>query len=145
MKKVLVLCSANSVRSQMAEAYLKFYAKGYGIFFSAGLENHGINPYAAKVMEDDNIDLNEHLSKTVEAFNNITFDYLITVCNQAKECIPRNFSYRNHVHFDIDDPADAQDTEEEILRAFLDTRETVKRHILQFIGRNLLPKSERQS
>lgn len=145
MKKVLVLCSAYSTRSQMAEAYLKFYAKGYGIFFSAGLKTHGINPYAAKVMEEDNIDLNEHLSKTVETFNNITFDYLITVCNQAKEHIPRNFSYRKHVHFDIDDPADTMGTEEEVLQAFLDTRETVKRHILHFIGRHLLPKSEKPS
>jgi len=145
MKKVLVLCSANSVRSQMAEAYLKFYAKGYGIFFSAGLENHGINPYAAKVMEEDNIDLNEHLSKTVEAFNNIRFDYLITVCQAAKEQIPNNFTYQEHLHFDIDDPAGTDGSEEEILQAFLDTRETVKRHILQFIGRNLLPKSETPS
>lgn len=142
MRKVLVLCSGNSVRSQIAEAYLKFYAKGYGIFFSAGLTDEGINPYAARVMAEDNIDLNEHLSKTVEAFTNIHFDYLITVCPEANKNLPDNFSYDHHTHYEIPDPTSFEGSEEEKLRFFFDTRETVKRYILQFIGRNLMPRVE---
>lgn len=142
MRKVLVLCSGNSVRSQIAEAYLKFYAKGYGIFFSAGLTDQGINPYAAQVMAEDNIDLNEHLSKTVEAFTNIHFDYLITVCAEARKELPGNFTYDQHVHYEIPDPAQFKGSEEETVQFFFEVRETIKRYILQFIGRNLMPRTE---
>lgn len=142
MKKVLVLCSANSIRSQMAEAYLKFYAKGYGLFFSAGMQKQAINPYALQVMKEDNIDLNEHISKTVEAFSNIHFDYLITVSDHTQTTPPSNFTFSNHVHFTIQDPAQLDGNEDVKTSAFLDTREEVKKCILQFIGRHLMPHTE---
>lgn len=142
MKKVLVLCTGNSVRSQMAEAYLKFYAKGYGIFFSAGLQPQGINPYAARVMEEDNIDLNEYLSKSIDAFANIHFDYLLTVCPEAEAQIPDLFSYQQHLHFPVPDPAIFEGSEEDTRQHFLEVREMIKKNMLQFIGRCLMPQTE---
>ena len=112
MKKVLVLCSANSILSQMAEAYLKFYAQGYGIFFSAGMPKKAIDPYAIQVMKEDNIDLNEHISKTAEAFNNIHIDYLITISNHTEMPPPNNFTFTNHIHFIIQDPVQMNDSKD---------------------------------
>ena len=69
----------------MAEAYFSFYADKMGLFFSAGLKKTELNPYAIKVMAEDNIDLSEHLSKSIKAFENTPFDYLLTVCDPSEQ------------------------------------------------------------
>jgi len=142
MKKVLVLCTGNSARSQIAEAYLKFYARGHGIFFSAGLENHGMHPLAVQAMEEDNIDLRNHFSKTVDVFANVAFDYLITVCDASDDPRVAALSSARHIHFDIPDPALFEGSDEERLQQLRKVRELIKCRMLKFIGQELLSGSK---
>src|ERR1700744_5932296 len=88
MKKVLVLCTGNSCRSQMAEGYLRYYAEGKAEIYSAGIETHGVNPKAITMMKEDGIDISQHTSNHVDAYKNIHFDFVITVCDNAKENCP---------------------------------------------------------
>lgn len=142
MKKILVLCSGNSSRSQMAEGYLNFYAHGRAQYFSAGLTDRGINPLTVAVMAEDNIDISNHYSKSYQTFRREKFDILITVCDEAKKQIPRGISARKHVHFSIPDPDLIPGSPEEKLDGFRSIRETVKHHILKFIGKELSPVAE---
>lgn len=144
MVNVLILCIGNSVRSQMAEAYFNFYAKGRGLFFSAGVENTDINPYAIEVMAEDNIDLNEHSSKSIEAFKDIPFDHVITVCDPEDKSFLSDLDYVNWHHLPVIDPASLTfATEEEKVTAFRNTRDELKRIVLRFIGQELLQSSEK--
>ena len=137
MKKILVLCSGNSSRSQMAEGYLNYYAAGQADFFSAGLKDRGINPLTIEVMAEDNIDISGHYSKNVEQFRKHRFDFLLTVCDEAYERLPKQLSAERHLHFSIPDP-DAVDGDLETRReAFREIRERVKKDVLRFIGREL--------
>lgn len=121
----------------MAEGYLRFYANGQLEINSAGLEAQSLNPFTVKVMEEDNIDMSEHNSKSIDQFRSQHFDYLITVCDEAEKTVPKDIEYEKKVHFSIPDPAFASGTEAEIEAAFLETRETVKRNILKFLGKAL--------
>ncbi len=137
MKKILVLCSGNSARSQMAEGYLNFYAAEKGLFFSAGLENRGINPLTLEVMAEDNIDISEHASKSYHLFKKVAFDYILVVCDQAYQKFPASLNGKQVIHFSIPDPDEAIGTTEERLIRFRQIREVVKKHILRFIGKEL--------
>ncbi|MCB0571769.1 MAG: arsenate reductase ArsC [Phaeodactylibacter sp.] len=138
MKRVLVLCTGNSCRSQMAEGYLEFYVQGKAEVFSAGLENHGVNPFALRAMAEDNIDISSHYAKTVDAFRNEHFDYLVTVCDEASQERFRGISYTHRLHFSIPDPAAFTGSEDEIMEEFRRVRELVKKYMLKFIGQALL-------
>jgi arsenate reductase len=83
MKKILVLCTGNSCRSQMAEGYLRSFAKGKAEIFSAGIEAHGVNPLAVKIMKEDGIDISHQTSNHVDEYKNVDFDYVITVCGNS--------------------------------------------------------------
>lgn len=84
MKKVLVLCTGNSCRSQIAEGYLRKFAEGTAEIFSAGIETHGVNPKAIATMKEDGIDISNQTSNNFDEYNNIDFDFVITVCDNAK-------------------------------------------------------------
>jgi len=88
MKKVLVLCTGNSCRSQVAEGYLRKFSNGEAEIFSAGIETHGVNRLAIAVMKEDGIDISHHTSNHTDEYKNIDFDYVITVCDNAKERCP---------------------------------------------------------
>jgi len=88
MKKILVLCTGNSCRSQMAHGYLEFFAKSRLKIFSAGIEVHGVNQTAIKIMKEDKIDISNYSSNHVDEYLHIDFDYIITVCDHAKESCP---------------------------------------------------------
>jgi len=137
MKRVLVLCTGNSCRSQMAEGYLKFYAGGKLDVYSAGLKAQHLNPYTLRVMEEDNIDMSEHVAKSIDDFSNQHFDYLITVCDEATEAKLKNVHFGKKIHFSIPDPAEATGTDQEVEAVFLKVRETVKRYMLKFLGKTL--------
>lgn len=141
MKKVLVLCSGNSCRSQMAEGYLNYYVKENIKVFSAGLEDHGLNPYAVEAMAEDSIDISHHQSKSLKSISRNKFDYLITVCDEAKEAVPSNFKVKKRKHFSIPDPAKFVGTDEEIKEEFRNVREMLKKSILKFIGKELLART----
>lgn len=137
MKNVLVLCTGNSCRSQMAEGYLRYFAKGKAEIFSAGIETHGVNPRAIVIMKEDGIDISGHTSNNIDEYNKIDFDYLITVCDNAKERCPYFPSKAKRLHQNFPDPAKATGTEEQILSSFRLSREMIKSYCEKFVNNNL--------
>lgn len=142
MKRVLVLCTGNSCRSQMAEGYLKYYTQSNAEIYSAGLEDHGINPYTTMAMEEDSIDITGQVSKPVKIFKGQHFDYLITVCDEATRKILKGISYSEKIHFSIPDPAAFEGEKSRKVEEFRRVREIVKKNILKFIGKTLQENSE---
>jgi arsenate reductase (thioredoxin) len=137
MKRILVLCTGNSCRSQIAEGYLKHYAKGKAQVYSAGVETHGVNPRAIQIMKEDGIDITSHTSNNVNEYRDIEFDYVITVCDNAKERCPVFPSKAQQFHYNFPDPAKATGTEEEILQQFREVRNMIKKYSEEFIDKNL--------
>lgn len=88
MKRILVLCTGNSCRSQIADGYLRHFAGDKAEVYSAGVETHGVNPRAIAIMKEDGLDISHHTSNNVNEYTNIPFDYVITVCDNAKERCP---------------------------------------------------------
>ncbi|HBK82455.1 MAG TPA: protein tyrosine phosphatase, partial [Flavobacterium sp.] len=87
-KKILVLCTGNSCRSQIAEGYLRHFAGQTAKIYSAGIETHGVNLKAIATMKDDGIDISNHTSNNIDEYRNVDFDFVITVCDNAKEGCP---------------------------------------------------------
>ncbi len=132
MKKVLFLCTGNSCRSQMAEGFLKHIAADKFEIFSAGVKPTMINPIVIKVMAEVGVDISKQRSKSVMEFINQKFDYVITVCNKAKQTCPVFPGKYEKIHWDIEDPAEAQGNEKEKLRVFRKIRDKIQKNILQF-------------
>ncbi|WP_309642053.1 arsenate reductase ArsC [Flavobacterium sp.] len=137
MKKILVLCTGNSCRSQIAEGYLRHFANGKAIVFSAGIETHGVNPKAIAVMQEDGIDISNHTSNHIDEYSQIDFDFVITVCDNAKEHCPFFPTKAKKFHYNFPDPAKATGTEEEILNQFRIVRQMIEEYSQQFITENL--------
>jgi arsenate reductase len=138
MKNILVLCTGNSCRSQMAHGYLKTMAAGKAKVYSAGIETHGLNPGAVSIMAEDNIDISDHTSNHVDEYNDVNWDYIITVCDHANEnCpfIPAPKAVRLHHNFS--DPSKVKGSDQEIHAAFLKTRNEIKEYCRKFIETNL--------
>ena len=138
MKNILVLCTGNSCRSQIAEGYLRHFAGDKAKIYSAGIETHGVNPKAIQVMAEDHIDISHHTSNNVDEYTGVPFDYIITVCDNAKEnCpyLPGNFK---RLHYNFPDPAKAQGTPEEIMNEFRRVRNMIKVYSKDFVT-ELLP------
>ena len=137
MKKVLVLCTGNSCRSQIAEGYLRHFADGKAAIYSAGVETHGVNTKAIATMKEDGIDISHHTSNNIEEYRNIDFDFVITVCDNAKERCPFFPSNAKKFHYNFPDPAKATGTEEEIMQQFRNVRNMIKEYAEQFVKANL--------
>lgn len=137
MKKVLILCTGNSCRSQIAHGYLAYFAKGKAEVYSAGVETHGVNPRAIQTMKEDGIDISTHTSNNVNEYSGINFDYIITVCDNAKERCPYFPGTAKRFHYNFPDPAKATGTEEEITNEFQRVRELIKEYTLNFSNENL--------
>lgn len=135
-KKVLVLCTGNSCRSQIAEGYLKYFAGNKAEIFSAGVEIHGVNPKAIAIMKEDGIDISNHTSNHIEEYCNIDFDFVITVCDNAKERCPFFPTKAQKFHYNFPDPAKATGTEEEINQQFRIVRQMIKDYCNTFIEIN---------
>ncbi|MGK2862298.1 MAG: arsenate reductase ArsC [Chitinophagaceae bacterium] len=133
MKKILVLCTGNSCRSQIAEGYLKQFAKDKAEIFSAGVETHGVNPKAIATMKEDGIDISGHTSNNINEYLDIDFDFVITVCDNARERCPFFPSHAKKFHRDFPDPAKATGTDEEIKQSFRNTRQMIKDYCRQFV------------
>jgi arsenate reductase (thioredoxin) len=133
-KKLLILCTGNSCRSQMAEAYFrKFHGTTIEVF-SAGIEKHGLNPTALRVLQEDGIDTTMLFSKTIEEIDYNTADILLTVCDHAKETCPVVPSKAKKIHHSFPDPARFSGTESEILEGFRAVRDTIKLYAKNFSG-----------
>lgn len=137
MKRILVLCTGNSCRSQIAEGYLKHFATGKAEVYSAGVETHGVNPRAVAVMKEDGIDISNHTSNNIEEYRNIDFNFVITVCDNAKERCPFFPSNAKKFHYNFPDPAKAKGSEEEIMQQFREVRNLIKNYCRQFIEENI--------
>ena len=141
MKKILVLCQDNACRSQMAEGYLNFYAGNKAIIYSAGIQANGLNPFAVKVMTEDNIDISSNSSKQHTKLDSTDFDYLIKVC-PINESEIASLNWKKVYQYDILDPAETVGDEEYIMETFRATREIIKKSILQFIGKELISEAK---
>lgn len=137
MRKILVLCTGNSCRSQIAEGYLRHLAGDKAEIYSAGVETHGVNSRAIKTMQEDGIDISKHTSNNVDEFGNIDFDFVITVCDNAKERCPFFASKAKRFHYDFPDPAKATGSEEQIMQEFKNVRQMIKEYCSKFIAENL--------
>jgi len=126
MKKILVLCTGNSCRSQMAEGYLRFFHGDHLEVFSAGIETHGVNPLAIQVMREDGIDIQHHTSNHVDEYADMNFDFILTVCDHAQERCPYFPASAIRWHQDFPDPAKSTGTTEEVMSSFRRTRDLIK-------------------
>lgn len=138
MKKILVLCTGNSCRSQMAHGYLQHFGGNKVTVYSAGVETHGVNPKAIETMKNDGIDISHHTSNNVLEYQGIDFDFVITVCDNAKERCPYFPSKALTFHYNFPDPAKATGSNEEIRREFEQVRELIKNYCQEFISRNII-------
>ena len=136
--KILVLCTGNSCRSQMAEGFLKSF-KPEIFVVSAGTEPSGeVHPKAIQVMKEIGIDLSKGKPKSVKEFLDESFDYVITVCGGAKETCPMfSGEVKHRIHIGFDDPAEAEGTEEFVLSEFRRIRNEIKRDFSEFYNNNI--------
>ena len=127
MKNILILCTGNSCRSQIAYGYLDKFTNSKKVkVFSAGVETHGVNPKAIAVMKDDGIDISKNTSNNVDEYFDIPFDYVITVCDNAKERCPFFPTKAVKLHYNFPDPAKATGRQIEIDAEFVKVRNLIK-------------------
>jgi arsenate reductase len=136
-RKILVLCTGNSCRSQIAEGYLRYFAENRADIYSAGVETHGVNPRAIATMQEDGIDISNHTSNNIDEYYDIDFDFIITVCDHAKERCPFFPSKAKKFHYNFPDPAKAIGTEVEINEQFKQVRQLIKEYCEKFVSENL--------
>lgn len=137
IKKVLVLCTGNSCRSQIAEGYLRLFAGDKAEIYSAGVETHGVNPRAIATMKEDDIEISNHTSNNIDEYRAISFDFVIAVCDNAKERCPFFPTNAQKFHYNFPDPAKAIGTEEEIKAEFRTVRNLIKEYCETFVAVNL--------
>ncbi len=137
MKRVLVLCTANSCRSQMTHGYLHHFAGGRAVVFSAGVRATSVDPRAIEVMKEDGFDIGHHTSNGVLEYADLRFDHVITVCDHTKEACPWFPSEAVHHHHSFTDPAKMSGSPEEVLAAFRSVRDEVKDYCRDFAARHL--------
>ncbi|RFZ94614.1 arsenate reductase ArsC [Mucilaginibacter conchicola] len=136
-KNILVLCTGNSCRSQIAEGYLRYYAADKANIYSAGIETHGVNPKAIQVMADDGMDISGRTSNHVDEYISIPFDMVITVCDNANEACPFFSGNVERFHQNFPDPAKATGTPEEIMAEFKSVRDMIKTWTETFVKTHL--------
>ncbi|MBJ6110788.1 arsenate reductase ArsC [Hymenobacter sp. BT523] len=132
-KNVLVLCTGNSCRSQLLHGYLEQLLGERAAVYSAGVEVHGLNPRAVRVMAEDGVDISAHTSNHVDEYAHVPFDYVLTVCDHANEVCPVFPSSARKLHHNFPDPAKATGSEEEIMEQFRAVREQVKAYAHDFV------------
>lgn len=131
--RVLILCTANSARSQIAEGLLRREAGPSCQVFSAGTAPTRVRPEAIAVMSEAGIDISGHHSKSVEEFLEEHFDYVITVCDSARETCPVFPANTRRIHWSIKDPAAVNGSEEERLEAFRNARNELQKRLKAFV------------
>ena len=132
--KVLVLCTGNSCRSQMMHGWLSNFGGNQVEVRSAGVETHGVNPIAIKVMAEADVDISGLTSNHIDEYMSEQFDSIITVCDLARESCPVFPSTAEQIHHNFDDPAKATGSEEEILNEFRRVRDEIKDFAKSFLS-----------
>ena len=131
MNKVLILCTGNSCRSQMAEGLLSYFSENTKVY-SAGTKPEKVNPYAIKVMAEMGIDISKNTSNHADEYANIDFDYVFTVCDNAKEICPIYPNAKQMIHHRFTDPADATGTDSEQLKVYIQVRNQLRDYFKAF-------------
>lgn len=137
-KRILILCTGNSCRSQMAEGLLKSFDKGLQVFSAGTNPASAVNPHAITVMSELDLDISGNSPKNVELYIRDSYDFVITVCGNAKETCPVFMGdVKKHLHIGFEDPADATGTEKEILNEFRKIRDQIKNTFYDFYIKEL--------
>ncbi|MEW6196724.1 MAG: arsenate reductase ArsC [Bacteroidota bacterium] len=137
-KKILILCTGNSCRSQMAEVFLKSFDNNLEVFSAGTKPSSQVHPKAIQVMKEVGIDLSRNYPKNADQFINDSFDYVITVCDNAKESCPVFIGkVGKQLHIGFEDPAEAVGTEEAILSVFRKVRDQIKLRFEKFYRENI--------
>jgi arsenate reductase len=139
--RVLFLCTGNSARSQMAEAFLRKYAAGRFEAYSAGLDPKELNPLTIKVMEEAGFDMSGHRSKGIgEYMGKVLFQYLVTVCDDADKNCPAVWPGVNQrMHWSFEDPAKLEGTDEEKLAKFRQVRDLIGARVKAWLSEQNIP------
>lgn len=146
MKKILIFCPENVCRSQIMEAYLRFYAGNQVEVFSAGIKPGEIHPYARAVMEEDGLDLKMQYSKSIKDLPYFNFDHVITVCEDCQHQIPRKIKANKVIHFNISRPYIPQEASHlQLLEIFRSLRNLIQKKLLIYIGKELTENSGSKS
>lgn len=135
MKRVLILCTGNSCRSQMAETLWETLGNGQWESESAGSKPSGyVHPLAIRAMQELDIDISQNTSKSLEQFQDKSFDLVVTVCDNAKESCPVFPGAKETLHWPFDDPADATGTDDEKMVVFRRVRDEIKDTIQTYLS-----------
>jgi arsenate reductase (thioredoxin) len=138
MINILILCTGNSCRSQIAHGYFEHFTDGRSVrVYSAGVETHGVNPRAIVTMKADGINISKNTSNNVDEYFEIDFDFVITVCDNAKERCPYFPTDAQKFHYNFPDPAKAIGSEDEIMAEFESVREQIKVYAKDFVEKNI--------
>lgn len=132
--QVLILCTANSARSQMAEGLLRHLAGDKAQVYSAGAAPSQVNAYAIAAMRQRGIDISSHSSDHVSAYLETEFDYVITVCDNAAEACPVFPGSATRIHWSFPDPAAVSGDRDAVLRSFVETREVLERRLRKWLA-----------
>lgn len=132
-KNILVLCTGNSCRSQIAHGFLESFLPKNIKVYSAGVETHGVNPNAIATMQRVGIDISNYTSNHVDEYQNIDFDLILTVCDSAKEKCPYFPSKARRIHHNFTDPAKATGTDEEIAQQFDAVRDEISEYCKKLV------------
>jgi arsenate reductase len=136
--KILILCTGNSCRSQMAEGFLQSFDKNLEVYSAGTKPEQQVNPRAIEVMNEIGIDLSAHKPEDVEQYLEDSFDYVITVCDSAKETCPVFMGEVKHnLHMGFEDPAGATGSEEEILNKFREIRDQIESEFYEFYKKKI--------
>ena len=139
MKKILILCTGNSCRSQMAEGFLKSFDSELEVFSAGTVPAEKVNPNSIIVMDEVGIDISSQFPQNVDEFVNQSFDYVITVCDNAKEVCPVFTGHVKHqIHISFDDPAEATGTEEEVMQVYRRVRDDIKKRFKIFCDEKII-------
>jgi arsenate reductase len=140
-KRILVLCTGNTCRSQMAEGFLKSFDDELEVFSAGVKPEERVNPNAVKAMDELGIDISKGISQDVNEYINDSFDYVITVCDNAKETCPVFLGdVTEQLHIGFEDPANAKGTEEEVMPVYRKIRDQIKKDFFEFYQNKLKDK-----
>ncbi len=138
MTNILILCTGNSCRSQMAHGWMEYFDNDSRLkVYSAGIETHGVNPKAIQVMKEAGVDISHHTSNHIDEYRDIDFDYVITVCDHARENCPYFPTDATRFHQNFTDPAKATGSEEEVLNEFRRVRDEIKNFSEDFLKKTI--------
>ena len=136
MRKVLILCTGNSCRSQMAEGLLTSFSSNIKVY-SAGTKPEKVNPFAIRAMAEIGLDISKNTSNHADEYAHFDFDYVFTVCDNVKEICPIYPKAKQMIHHSFPDPADATGTEQEQLKVYVEVRNQLSDYFKAFAKNKL--------